>query len=60
MNGASGEAGLTLQDLADLVGGRVEGDGSLRVVDVAPVDEAAPDEIAFLALRLDPERRRIR
>lgn len=55
MNDASGErkppVGLTLRDVGDLVGGRVEGEGSLHVVGVAPVDEAAPDEIAFLALK---------
>ena len=55
MNDASGgreaSAGLTLQDVADLVGGRLEGDGTLLVVGVAPVDEAAAHEMAFLAVK---------
>jgi UDP-3-O-[3-hydroxymyristoyl] glucosamine N-acyltransferase len=40
---------LTLEQVAELVGGRVEGDGALEVRGVAPVDEASPDELAFLA-----------
>ncbi len=42
---------LTLAEVADLVGGRVEGDGELHVAGVAPIDEAASDEMAFLALK---------
>lgn len=43
--------GLTLVEIADLVGGHLEGDGGLRVVGVAPVDEAGPGHLAFLALK---------
>jgi UDP-3-O-[3-hydroxymyristoyl] glucosamine N-acyltransferase len=42
---------LTLDRVAELVGGRVEGDRSLVVAGVAPVDEAGPDQLAFLALK---------
>lgn len=49
---ASREAtGITLQEIATLVSGRVVGDGALRVSDVRPVDEAGPDELGFLASR---------
>ena len=42
---------LTLEEVADLVSGRVEGDRELHVFGVAPVDEAGSDEMAFLALK---------
>ncbi len=45
------EPGLSLGEVAELVGGRVEGDDTLRVTGVAPVDEADPTRLAFLALR---------
>jgi UDP-3-O-[3-hydroxymyristoyl] glucosamine N-acyltransferase len=41
----------TLDELAALVGGRVEGDGSLRVQGIASLEEAGEGEIAFLAER---------
>lgn len=42
---------LTLERVAKLVGGRVDGDATLTIAGVAPVDEADPDQLAFLALR---------
>ncbi len=39
----------TLDELADHVGGRVIGDGSVVIHEVAPIDEAAPGEITFLS-----------
>ena len=42
---------LTLGDLATLVGGRLEGDGKLRLVGVAPVEDAQPSHLAFLSSR---------
>jgi UDP-3-O-[3-hydroxymyristoyl] glucosamine N-acyltransferase len=41
----------TLAELAAMVGGRVEGDLSLRVRGVAPIDQAGPEELGFLAQR---------
>ena len=38
----------TLVELADHVGGRVIGDGSVAIHKVAPLDEAEPGEISFL------------
>lgn len=40
--------GLTLGELAARVGGRVEGDPSRRILGVATLDAAGPDDIAFL------------
>lgn len=42
---------LTLGDLAALVDGRLEGDASIPVVGIAPVDEAQPTELTFLSSR---------
>jgi UDP-3-O-[3-hydroxymyristoyl] glucosamine N-acyltransferase len=42
---------LTLSDLADLVGGRLEGDSGRRVTGVAPLSEAEGSEVAFFAAR---------
>jgi UDP-3-O-[3-hydroxymyristoyl] glucosamine N-acyltransferase len=39
----------TLKELADLVGGSVVGDDSLEVTRVAPIDQAGPGDIAFVA-----------
>ena len=39
----------TLDELAALVGGKVEGDGSLRVQGIASIEEAGEQEITFLA-----------
>jgi len=52
---------LTLDRVAELVGGRRVGTGSLRVVGVAPLDEAGPSQMGFLArkryARFVPESR---
>lgn len=42
---------LTLGGVAELVGGRLEGDGAIVVEGVAPLDEAGPREMGFLALK---------
>jgi UDP-3-O-[3-hydroxymyristoyl] glucosamine N-acyltransferase len=42
-------AGKTLAELARHVGGRVIGDGRIVIRKVAPIEEAGPDEITFLA-----------
>lgn len=42
---------LSLEAIADLVGGRLVGNGETVVTGIAPVDEAGPDELAFLAGR---------
>jgi len=42
---------LSLSEAAGLVGGRVVGDGAARFTGLAPVDDAGPDQMAFLALR---------
>jgi UDP-3-O-[3-hydroxymyristoyl] glucosamine N-acyltransferase len=42
---------LSLQEISDLVGGRVEGDPGLRVAGIAPLDQALPHELGFLAQR---------
>jgi UDP-3-O-[3-hydroxymyristoyl] glucosamine N-acyltransferase len=41
--------GLTLQAVAELVGGRVAGAGDRLVSGVAPLDRAGPDDLSFLA-----------
>ncbi len=40
---------MTLADLADRLGCRLEGDGSVDVVRVASLDEAGPGDVSFLA-----------
>ena len=42
---------FTLAELANRVGGRVEGDGSIRIERVMPLDEAGPSDISFFANR---------
>ena len=42
---------FTLAELAKRVGGRVEGDGSLRIERVMPLDEAGPADVSFFANR---------
>ncbi len=39
----------TLSELAQLVGGEVVGDGAVRIVGVAPIDDARKGEITFIA-----------
>ncbi len=39
----------TLQELAEYLGGVVRGDGSLRITGLAPLDNAGPGTITFLA-----------
>ena len=39
----------TLQQLADRIGARIEGDGSVQVSGCAPIDIATSDQITFLA-----------
>lgn len=46
---ATAAAGLTLEQVAGLVGGRVEGDAGVRVSAVRPIDQAGPRELGFLA-----------
>lgn len=40
---------FTLQQLADRIGARIEGDGSVKVTGCAPIDIATSDQITFLA-----------
>ncbi len=40
---------FTLQELAEKIGGQVEGDGSLLISGAAPIDSAQPGQITFLA-----------
>jgi len=40
--------GWRLSDLADAVGGHVDGDPDLRVAGVATLDDAGPDDLSFL------------
>lgn len=47
----NGSVRLTLSEVAELVDGRVEGDGSVRVRGVAPLDEAGEDQLGLLADR---------
>ena len=42
---------LTLTQVADLVEGRLDGDGSIHIQGVAPLDDASPVEMAFLAMK---------
>ncbi|OAJ56069.1 UDP-3-O-(3-hydroxymyristoyl)glucosamine N-acyltransferase [Paraburkholderia ginsengiterrae] len=41
--------GFTLEDIVKQFGGEVVGDGSQRVGSLAPLDQAGPDQLAFLA-----------
>ena len=43
------EAPLTAREVADLVGGRIEGDGDIQLRGLAPLDQATPLELGFLA-----------
>jgi len=47
----SAESGLTLAEVAGVVGGRVEGDPAVRVRAVRPIDEAGSDELGILVAR---------
>jgi len=47
----AGGSALTLQEVAALAGGRALGAGSTKIVRIAPVDEAGPDDMAFVALQ---------
>lgn len=49
--GASGAPGRTVGELAERVAGRLEGDPSIEVSGIAPLDQAGPEELAFLAQR---------
>lgn len=40
---------FTLEDIVQRFGGEVVGDGSQRVGSLAPLDQAGPDQLAFLA-----------
>ncbi|RMF25377.1 MAG: UDP-3-O-(3-hydroxymyristoyl)glucosamine N-acyltransferase [Deltaproteobacteria bacterium] len=40
---------MRVAELAELVGGRVEGDGELEIEGLAPIDEAGPRELTFVA-----------
>jgi UDP-3-O-[3-hydroxymyristoyl] glucosamine N-acyltransferase len=42
---------FTLAELANRVGGRVEGDGSIRIERVMPLEEAGPGDVSFFANR---------
>lgn len=42
---------LTLREVADLVGGRIVGDADVEIASVAPLDEARPDQLGFLAAK---------
>lgn len=42
---------FTVAELAERVGGRVEGDGSIRIERVMPLDEAGPSDVSFFANR---------
>lgn len=42
---------LTLTRAAILVEGRLDGDGSIQIHGLAPLDEAGPSEMAFLAMK---------
>jgi len=42
---------FTVAELAERLGGRVEGDGSRRIADVRGLDEAGPEHLSFVANR---------
>ncbi len=41
------ELSLTIDKVAELIGGSVEGDATVRVCSIAPMDTAGPDELTF-------------
>jgi UDP-3-O-[3-hydroxymyristoyl] glucosamine N-acyltransferase len=43
------DSALTAEAVAHLIGGELRGDGSVRVVRVAALDRATPDELSFFA-----------
>ena len=47
--GIEASGGLSLDEVARLTGGRVEGDGARRISAIAPLDEAGPEHLSFLA-----------
>ncbi len=47
---------ITLQELAHLVGGKVEGDGALEVAGIASLEDAGEGEITFVADRKHASR----
>src|SRR5690606_26432010 len=47
--GAMTDLGVSLAELADLTGARLEGDGSKRILYVAPLQDALSDSLSFLA-----------
>ena len=48
----TGVPGLTLAEIAELVGGRLEGDGDTSIRGIGPVDEVSgEDQVAFLATK---------
>ena len=53
-----GPVHFSLAELAERVGGRVEGDGSIRIERVMPLEDAGPGDISFFANRR--VRRRVR
>lgn len=40
---------LSVGEVAELVGGRIEGDSTLEITGIAPVEDAGPRQMAFLA-----------
>ncbi|MEQ1856918.1 MAG: UDP-3-O-(3-hydroxymyristoyl)glucosamine N-acyltransferase [Longimicrobiales bacterium] len=44
-------AALTLREVAELVGGRLDGNAGALVDGVAPLEEAGPDDLAFFAAK---------
>lgn len=50
-NGSQTGPALTLQEVAERVGGRVEGDPEVRVEGIAPLSQAEENELGFLAQR---------
>ncbi len=44
-------AGVSLDEVASIVGGHVEGDGSFRIATIRPIDEAGPGELGFLTAK---------
>jgi len=41
------DGNLTVREIAELVGGTVDGDGGRKLTRLAPMDEAGPDELTF-------------
>jgi hypothetical protein len=48
MSNATAPSGRTLNELAELVGGHVDGDGSTRIRRVAALDSAGPEDLGLL------------